>query len=107
MVVYVQDANAILAVPIKNQNGLTLVEVYNTIYKKLTLAGLKPVVQICNNECPESFEKFLKQQDISLQLVPPYDHRTNPAEKAIDTFKSHFLSGLASLPPTFPLHLWD
>ena len=56
---------------------------------------------------PKSVTKILKQQDISLQLVPPYDHRTNPAEKAIDTFKSHFLSGLASLPPSFPMHLWD
>ena len=58
-------------------------------------------------ECPTAFKKILKQHNITLQLVPPYDHRTNPAEKAIDTWKSHFISGLASLPPNFPLHFWD
>ena len=39
-------------------------------------------------------------------MVPPHDHRTNPAEKAIDTFKCHFISRLCSLDPLFPLHLW-
>ena len=84
-----------------------LVDAYKKICDNLTTAGLKPNLQICNNECPAAFKKFLKQHDITLQLVPPYDHRSNPAEKAIDTWKSHFILGLASLPPTFPLHLWD
>ena len=44
--------------------------------------------------------------NVAYQLVPPHDHRTNPAEKGIDTFKSHFIAGLSSLDPTFPLHLW-
>ena len=57
------------------------------------------------NALPHS--KNNKNNNVSLQLVPPYDHRTNPAEKVIDTFKSHFIAGLASLPPDFPLHLWD
>ena len=34
-------------------------------------------------------------------------HRRNIAERAIQTFKSHFLCGLTSLPKNFPLHLWD
>ena len=44
---------------------------------------------------------------MNLQKVPPYDHCTNPAEGAINVFKSHFIAGLANLPPSFPLHLWD
>ena len=43
MVAYVRDANAILAVPIKNRNESSLVDAYNTIYAKLTDAGVKPV----------------------------------------------------------------
>ena len=64
-------------------------------------------MQICDNECPKAFKIFLKEEKINLQLVPPYDHRTNPAEKAIDNFKSHFITGLASLLPTFTMHLWN
>ena len=102
MVAYVRDVNSILAEPMKNRAETTIVATYEKIYEALLQRGLKPVLQICDNECPSKFKKFLKKRDISLQLVPPYDHRTNPAEKAIDTFKSHFIAGLAGLPPQFP-----
>jgi hypothetical protein len=41
------------------------------------------------------------------QLVPRHCHRRNAAERAIRTFKEHFVAGLSSVYPTFPLHLWD
>ena len=40
------------------------------------------------------------------QLTPPHIHRRNMAERAIHTFKNHFISGLCSVDKTFPLHLW-
>jgi hypothetical protein len=39
--------------------------------------------------------------------VPPHCHRRNAAERAILIFKEHFVAGLCSVDPTFPLHLWD
>jgi hypothetical protein len=39
--------------------------------------------------------------------VPPHCHRRNAAERAIGTFKEHFVAGLSSVYPAFPLHLWD
>jgi hypothetical protein len=39
--------------------------------------------------------------------VPPHCHRGNAAERAIPTFKEHFVAGRSSVDPTFPLHLWD
>jgi hypothetical protein len=42
-----------------------------------------------------------------LQLVPPSTHHANAAEHAIHTFKNHFIAGLCSTNPDFPLHLWD
>jgi hypothetical protein len=44
---------------------------------------------------------------VEYQLVPPHCHRLNAAERAIWTFKEHFVSGLASVDPDFPLHSWD
>jgi len=35
------------------------------------------------------------------------EHRRNLAERAIQTFKNHFISGLCSTHPDFPLNLWD
>jgi hypothetical protein len=39
--------------------------------------------------------------------VPPHCHCRNAAERAIQTLKEHFVEGLSSVDPTFPLHLWD
>jgi hypothetical protein len=44
---------------------------------------------------------------IDYQLVPPKVHRRNAAERAIRTFKNHFIAGLCSVDKNFPLHLWD
>jgi hypothetical protein len=39
--------------------------------------------------------------------VPSHCHRRNAAERAISTFKEHFVSRLSSVDPTFSLHLWE
>jgi hypothetical protein len=44
---------------------------------------------------------------MNYQLVPMHCHRTNAAERSIITFKEHFKSGLATVDPDFPIHLWD
>jgi hypothetical protein len=47
------------------------------------------------------------ENDVAYQLVPPHCHICNTAERAIHTFKEHFVSGLAYMYPDFPMHLWD
>jgi hypothetical protein len=44
---------------------------------------------------------------VDYQLVPHGLHRQNAAERAIRIFKNHFIAGLCSVDPQFPLHLWD
>jgi hypothetical protein len=50
---------------------------------------------------------FFTANDVEYQLVLPHCHRRNAAERAIRTFKEHFVVGISSVDPTFPLHLWD
>ena len=106
MVAYVRDPNAILAQPIKNRTEKSLVEGYSKLYERLLKKGLQPQLQICDNECTQAFKKILTENKITLKLAPPYDHRTNTSEKAIDTFKAHFISGLAIVDSNLPLSLW-
>jgi hypothetical protein len=40
-------------------------------------------------------------------LVKPHNHRVNAAERAIQMFKVHFISALATTDSMFPLQLWD
>jgi hypothetical protein len=46
-------------------------------------AGLKPELQIMDNECSRAFRKYLVGQNISLQLVPPHFHLKNAAERVV------------------------
>jgi hypothetical protein len=43
---------------------------------------------------------------IQFELVPPGNHRRNHAERAIQTFKAHFITILAGVDDKFPLSLW-
>ena len=60
-----------------------------------------------DNEISTIFKEHLKDQHIAYQLTPEGLHRRNLAERAIQTFKNHFLAGICSTHPDFPLALWD
>ena len=75
MVAYVHDSNAILAIPLCNRSEHSLIDAYREMYQRLTSQGLQPQLQISDNECSAAFRRFLRENDVQLQLVPPYDHR--------------------------------
>ena len=62
---------------------------------------------ILDNEFSQELENALKLEKCNFQLVPPHAHRNNLAERAIQTWKSHFKAGLATCDPDFPLREWD
>ena len=107
MVIYCYDANAILAEPLKNRSAGEIVKAWKTINAKLEKAGVCPSVYILDNEISKDFKQALQKKDIAYQLVPPHIHRANAAERAIQTYKNHFLAGLSSCNPEFPLREWD
>ena len=49
----------------------------------------------------------MQDEGIKYQLLHPHVHRRNAADRSIQTWKNHFVSGLCSCDPDFPLHLWD
>ena len=49
----------------------------------------------------------LGDTDITYQRFPSHNHRTNLAERVIQTVKTRFVAGLASIYPYFPLNKWD
>ncbi len=60
-----------------------------------------------DNECSTLLADYMTKQGIDYQLVPVGQHRRNAAERAIRTFKNHFIAGLCTTNKQFPLHLWD
>ena len=67
------------------------------IHAQLVNSGLRPKLQIMDNEASTAALKmYLDSESVAFQLVPAGMHRRNAAERAIRTFKNHFIAILCS-----------
>ena len=107
LIVYDYDSNAIFVEPLKSRAATGIKNAWLKINMLLESRGRKPELHILDNECSAEFKYALTKNKIQYQLVPPHVHRRNAAERAIQTFKHHFLAGLASADPDFPVGEWD
>jgi hypothetical protein len=107
MFCYIYDCNYVKVVPMKSRSASELVKAYDTVHQELTVKGFKPKLQTLDNEASAALKHFFTVNDIDYQLVPPHCHRRNAAERAIRTLKEHFVAGISSVDPSFPMHLWD
>ena len=107
MVLYNHDSNFILAEPLTSCNERKLIRSTRVLHAYLYDRVHTPQYQMLDNECPGGLKTFLRAASVKFQLVPPYLHCTNSAERVIKTYKDHLIAGLISCDPNFPLHLWD
>ncbi len=105
-VCYTYKPNSIVVRPMKSQETTEMVGAYSDIYDYLSSKGYKPKLNITDNECSKAVQHYITSQDVQWQLNEPNNHCVNAAELAIQTFKNHFISGLATVDRTFPLYLW-
>jgi len=68
-------------------------------------AGLGIKKQILDNKCSAAMKACIQVNGMTYEFVPPGQHRHNQAERAIQTFTSHFISILAGIDDKFPLSL--
>jgi hypothetical protein len=87
MILYDYDSNAILAQPIKDRTAPELLRAFQVMEQELVARGLTPKLMKLDNEASTLLKMYLHQQNITFQLVPPYSHRRNAAERAIRSFK--------------------
>ena len=107
LIIYHYDSNAILGLPLKNRQASTITTAWQELNATLQQAGVTPNTWILDNEVSQELKTALTKNKTSYQLVPPYTHRANAAERAIQTFKAHFTAGLASVDPDYPVSEWD
>ena len=74
--------------------------------KLLCSRGLTPRTHVLDNECSKVLKEYTEEENETFQMVPPHLHRRNAAERAIQTFKNHLISGMVSTHKDSPLHLW-
>jgi hypothetical protein len=80
---------------------------HGKLYQFLVDHGFYPLLQRLDNEAMAKFQRGLHSKQINYQLAPPSMHCCNPAERAIQTFKNHFVATLCTTDPTFLMHQWD
>ncbi len=60
-----------------------------------------------DNKCSKTVAKHIHAYRMKIQLVPPHNHQVNAMERAITTFKEHFVAAPATIDMLYPLQLWD
>jgi hypothetical protein len=104
---YHTDSNAILVRPMRNKTASEIIKAFNSAFELLEKVGPKPTFHRLDNEASKLMIKEIEKKGLVYQLVPPNNHRSNKAERAIQTFKAHFISGLCTVDASFPMHTWD
>ena len=97
----------IQAIPIKSRKTNELIRAFEQGYKQLSECGLTPVLHRIDHETSRDLITAIKDKNMQYEVVPPCNHRRNPAERAIQTFKSHFISILNGVDKDFPEGAWD
>ena len=108
MIAFHSDTNAILVAPFKSRKDSHRMQAYNEIMQRLKAKNQHVDLQILDNEASAEYKKLMTETwKVAYQFVPPDNHRRNAAERAIRTFKAHFIAILAGIAPDFPRNLWD
>jgi hypothetical protein len=107
IICYDYDTNSIQAKVTKTKNAAEIRDATLAMLQTLSNHGHPPNMHIMDNEASTILKQSLLKYKIKYQLVPPHIHRRNAAERAIQTFKAHFISILCGTNPKFPVKEWD
>jgi hypothetical protein len=106
LIMYSENGNFIKVITMKDRTKEEFAKAYKTGHQFFVSRGLAPTFQRLDNEISNDLRRYLTKHGITLDLAPPGQHRRNRAERAIRTFKNHFIAILAGVDPTFPANLW-
>jgi hypothetical protein len=91
------DANYNFCKPMKNITEGKMIAAYQQIIKRMRMANLGLKYHRLDNKASTAFKECIKDNGMTHKLVPPSNYRHNLAERAIQTFKHHFISILSKV----------
>jgi len=80
--------NFIYAVPIKSREAGELLRGFKACSQELLDNGFRAKDIRCDNKISDLYTEHLNVAELKFQLASPGDHWTNPAERAIQTYKN-------------------
>ncbi len=96
-----------LAVPIANFTDETILTMYKQQFELLESQRHKIQLFVMDNQASKVINWYFTMNQCNNLLVEPNNHMGSVAECAIQIFKGHFISALATTDSKFPLQLWD
>ena len=100
-------SNSIHVEPMPLRSRYQIVLAYQRAYWLLVLRKLCPKLQKLDNECSAAFIHYLDEEAVEFQLSLPQLHRRHAAERAVRTWKTHFIAILCGCDRNFSIYLWD
>ena len=108
LVLYDERSNMIHAEAMASKTTCAYMDAFRAAFLIFQHAGALPPLMRVDNEIALDLTTALKARfNISCERAPPNQHRTLRAERAIRTFKNHFISGLSTCDPQFPMVAHD
>ena len=97
-----------MVVPFKTRKDKYRMAAYNIIMQRLKDRDMLVNLQVLENESSKEYKTIIKDKgNIKYQLVPSHIHCQNASERAILTFKAHFISILAWVADYLTRRHWD
>ena len=105
MIFYHAKARYIKAIPIVADTSPSLA--YQQAYEFFSDRGLHGDWFCSDNATSKATKDWFAYHNVTVQLVPPHNHRANVAERMIQVFKDHFVSCLSGVDISFPMKHWN
>ncbi len=106
-VAYISDLNAIIIQPMQSCTNAAMITAFTEVFAVLRPQDYHLALNVMDNECSKAVEKHIRSNRMDIQLIPPHNRRVKAAERAIATFKEHFVAALAIVDMLCLLQLWD
>ena len=106
MIIHEIDGASTWVEVMKNRTEGGMIDARRRGLLRIKQLGITLAHQLLDNEIYQTYKDEIRDSGMSYQLVPPYDHHRNIAERAIQTWKNHFVGVLIGAAATFLLHLW-
>jgi hypothetical protein len=107
IVAYIYNLNAIIVQPMPSHTNSLFIAAFSKVFVILRACNNQPALNVINCKCSKVVEKHIQANKMNIQLVPLHNHHVNAAERAIATFKEHFVAALATVDMLCPLQHWN
>ena len=107
LIMYCADANYIHCEVMATRKGKEYARAYEQGIKFFQDRNITVTWERLDNETSQELTEVARKLHITIQYLPPHNHRASKAERAIQTWKNHFISVLCLTHPDFPMGAWD